>query len=97
MMNIRHRNTLEGLLERAGYPTDHAIIWADMLLRQVQPSVADSTLVCTLIRRASVEVVRDALAEMPPHIYALCLARMVAFGMTEDEIKRLMPQEVTHG
>lgn len=92
-MNFRHTNALEGLLEAAGYPPEHAVTWADVLLRQVQESWIDSAAIGFLIRSAPPESVRAALAAMPPHVYALCLARMVAFGMTEQEIKALMPQK----
>ena len=86
------KNTLESVLEAAGYPPDHAVTWAEILLRQVQSSTADNTLTACLIRHAPVTAVREAIAEMAPHIAALCYARLAFFGMTEAEIKRLMPE-----
>lgn len=94
MTTLHQTNALESILEAVGYPPEHAVQWAALLLRQVEASGVDNALVGFLVRRDVPDLMRQALAEMPPHILALCLARMVAFGMTEDEIKRLLPVEV---
>ena len=96
MASFRHTNTLESVLETAGYPPEHAVTWAEILIRQAGASPVDSALIGFLVRSASPESVRKALAEMPPHVLSLCYARMVAFGMTENEITRLMPEGNAH-
>lgn len=81
------QHTLSCVLATAGYPPG----LAPALLARVNASPADNALVGFLIRQSRPASVRRALAEMPAHARSLCYARMVAFGMTEDEITRLMP------
>lgn len=92
-MNFRHANALESLLETAGYPPEHAVTWSRVLLDQVNASPIDNALIGFLFRSAPADSVRDAIKQMPEPHAVLCYARMVAFGMTVDEIRALMPPQ----
>lgn len=85
-------NTLETILTEAGFTSQHAIIVAADLIRQVQKCPADTALIGIISRRVPIEMMRQILAAMPMATAALCYARLIAFGLTAAEIKNLIPQ-----
>jgi len=90
---IVRTDILESVLTASGYSPDMAIQWAPILLQQARQSATDNALVSLLMRKLPKHQAQSIMAEMPQNVAVLCYARLVSFGMSEDEIKRLMPRK----